>query len=133
MSKESNNMSGQEAAGAAEESVVIPVSPEEQFVTARVGPGLLARAMSGAAVAVTLPLLKVENAQAAYGELHCFNSFEEISVGDPGDCADCSAFANPQDCTTDLEYTDSQGDNPAPDPQGDPIYDYGQGDNGTNG
>jgi hypothetical protein len=57
MSKESNNMSGQEAAGVAEESVEIPASPEEQFVTARVGPDLLARAMSGAAVAVAVTLL----------------------------------------------------------------------------
>jgi hypothetical protein len=117
MSEESDNVIGDEPAGIAAEPIEGSMNPDDQFAKPRAGRTLPAPATKTAVVAVALPLLKIGNAKA---DTECsVDLYSEQEVGDPGDCLDCTAVMNPDDCTP--------SDDPADDPGGDdPGWDYGQ-------
>ena len=122
MREESDKVIGEESAGVAAGSG----TPKDGIVNAGSGCGPSAPAVATTVVAVALPLLKVQNARAEDGVSYCAgDGYQGSEVGDPGDCADCSAVSNPQDCSTDSADFD-----PNMDANGD---DGGDGDGGGGG
>jgi hypothetical protein len=108
MREEFGNVIGEEPAAIAAEP---SQGSEDGIVKAGSGCDLSAPAVAATVVTVALPLLKVQNARAEDGVSHCSSDGNQgAEVGDPGDCADCSAVMSPQDCSTDTADFDPNMD-----------------------